>query len=280
MPINGVGVPTFTIRAGRGTNDSSISFALLRGRAPRSDSEAVIGPATASDVHAKVGDTIRVGSERVPVRVVGEGLFPSDVHAEFDEGVWVTPAELDRLVPPDPHGRVVAVRLPRGADKRAAMARLRHALPPTTDVIAADVPVELTNLRNVRTLPIFLSGFLALLAIGAMSHLLVTSARRRQHDFAVFRVLGLDRRSTRLVLNSQGTAIALVGLIVGIPLGLALGRTAWRLVTEQVPLADVPPFALAALLIGPITVIVVNLLAVWPGRRAADVHPAEVLRRE
>ena len=104
----------------------------------------------------------------------------------------------------------------------------------------AEVPVELANLRNVRTLPVLLAGFLALLAVGALSHVLLTSARRRGHDFAVLRALGLDRWRTRLILNSQATAISVVGLVIGVPLGIVLGRTLWRLVTDRVPLVNVP----------------------------------------
>ncbi|MDQ1499527.1 MAG: putative transport system permease protein, partial [Actinomycetota bacterium] len=110
---------------------------------------------------------------------------------------------------------------------------------------------------------------------------LLASARRRRHDFAILRAIGLDRRRTRLVLNSQGTAIGLVGLVVGVPLGLALGRALWRLISHQVPLVDVAPFALVAvLLVVPVTVVVANALAVWPGHRLARRRPADDLRTD
>ena len=145
----------------------------------------------------------------------------------------------------------------------------------------AEVPVELANLRNVRALPVLLAGFLALLAVGALSHVLLTSARRRGHDFAVLRALGLDRRRARLIVNSQATAIGLIGLVIGIPLGIVLGRALWRLVTERVPLVNVAPFALlGVLLIVPASMILANALAVWPGQRVARLHPAEIFRDE
>jgi ABC-type lipoprotein release transport system permease subunit len=141
--------------------------------------------------------------------------------------------------------------------------------------------VEVANLRNVRTLPLLLAGFLALLAVGALSHVLLTSARRRRRDFAILRALGLDRRRTRLILNSQATVIGLVGLVVGVPVGVVLGRVLWRLVTDRVPLANVAPFAvIGVVLIVPITVLVANALALWPGQRVARLHPAEILRDE
>jgi ABC-type lipoprotein release transport system permease subunit len=133
----------------------------------------------------------------------------------------------------------------------------------------------------VRTLPVLLAGFLALLAVGALSHVLLTSARRRRRDFAILRALGLDRRRTRLILNSQATAIGVVGLVVGVPVGVVLGRVLWRLVTDRVPLTNVAPFAvIGVVLIVPITILVANALALWPGQSVARVHPAEILRDE
>src|SRR6185295_18306827 len=82
-----------------------------------------------------------------------------------------------------------------------------------------DVPVELVNLRNVRTLPIVLAVFLAVLAVAATWHVLMTSARLRRREFAILRALGLTRRGMRSVLNAQATTIGAAGLLVGIPFG-------------------------------------------------------------
>ncbi|MCU1461649.1 MAG: hypothetical protein JWO37_1724 [Acidimicrobiales bacterium] len=281
VPIGGVGVPTFAIRQVDRVRQAAIGFQLVEGRAPLIDGEVVLGPATARSLHARVGDTVKIGDQQLPARVVGEGLFPSDVHAEFDEGAWLTAARLDAVVPPDAHGRFLAVRAISRKDVPATAAGLRRALPSDTDVSPAEVPVELGNLRNVRRLPVLLAGFLALLAIAAVSHVLVTSSRRRRHDFAIMRALGLERRGARLAVSSQGSAIGIVGLVFGVPIGVAAGRAIWRLVTQRVPLADVAPFALAAVvLIVPITAVVVNALAVWPGRRVVRLPPAEALRTE
>ena len=145
----------------------------------------------------------------------------------------------------------------------------------------ADLPPELVNLRNVRGLPTLLAGFLALLAIAALGHVLATSVRRRRHEFAVLRALGVTRRGVRLILSAQGTAIGVAGILLGIPLGLAVGRMGWQAVTGQVPLLYESPFGvLAVVAVVPIAIAVANLLAVWPGRRAAKLRPAEVLRAE
>ena len=95
------------------------------------------------------------------------------------------------------------------------------------------------------------------------------------------RALGLNRRSARLILTTQSTVIGLFGLVVGVPLGIVLGRVGWQWVARRVPLEDVPPFALiAVVLIVPATVAIANALALWPGRRVARIRPSEVLRAE
>jgi ABC-type lipoprotein release transport system permease subunit len=284
--VGGVGVPTFAVRD-NGTGKPNVALAVTSGRAPTADGEAAIGPATARDLHVGMGGSVAVGDRGESVRVVGIGLFPDDVHAEFDEGLWLTPAALDKIwSPPDTPDegadyRTIALRFPPGTDVDATVAAIQNTMGDDVLIATASVPVELSNLRNVRTLPLLLAGFLALLAIAAVSHVLATSARRRRQDFAILRSIGLNRRSTRAVLNAQGTSIGLVGLLVGLPLGVVIGRTGWHVVANRVPLQDVPPFALlAVVLVVPVTVFVVNALAVWPGRHVARVRPAELLHVE
>jgi hypothetical protein len=211
------------------------------------------------------------------------------VHAEFDEGLWLTPAQFDAIVPPTPPGgsqtdfRGVAVRFASGTNVPAAASRLSARLGPLAqDVSPPSAPDELINLGNVRVLPDVLAGFLGLMGVAALSYVLFGSAQRRRRDFAVLRAMGMRRRTARLVLNVQGTSIGLFGIVIGIPLGLAVGRTGWRFIAEQVPLAYVAPLALLSIVvIIPVTIVLANSLAVWPGHLVARSHlPARELRVE
>ena len=75
--------------------------------------------------------------------------------------------------------------------------------------------------------------------------------------------------------------LAVIGLLFGVPLGLAIGRTVWRVVADYTPVQYVPPMAVwALLLVGPAALLIANLLAAWPGHRAARLRIAHILRTE
>ncbi|MET0914005.1 MAG: FtsX-like permease family protein [Acidimicrobiales bacterium] len=287
LPVDGVGVPTFAVRPTPGADVSPIDLVLTSGRAPEGTDEAAIGPASAADLGVGVGDEVTVGATDQQVSIVGEALFPTDVHATFDEGLWLDGEGFDRAAPAELNEvegvqRQVAIEIADGASEEEVVAALQASVGDQfEDLGPAVTPVELSNLENVRMLPRVLAGFLALLAVGALGHVLATAARRRRQDFAVLRALGLTRWDSRVVLNVQGTVIGLVGLLVGIPAGIALGQLGWAVVAESVPLAVVQPVAaLAVAALIPLALLVANGLAVWPGRRVARLRPGEVLRTE
>ena len=286
--VGTVGTPTFAVRPLAGDHTAPIGFTLTSGRAPQAPDEAAIGPATAKDLGVGIGDTVTVGRSDRPIHIVGEALFPSDVHTEFDEGLWITPARFDAVVPPPSSGpssideRVVAVRFTPSVSLRHGITHLAALVGhQADDVSPPSEPDELTNLSNVRALPEVLAAFLGCIAVAALGSVLLSCARRRRHDFAVLRTLGMTRGGVRTVLNAQSTAIGLFGLAVGVPLGLAVGRLGWRSIAERVPLFDVAPFALVAVvLIVPATILVANLLAIWPVRVTLAHRPGEELRTE
>ena len=140
---------------------------------------------------------------------------------------------------------------------------------------------EVQAVKDVAALPLALSAFLAVLAIGAVGHALSIAVSRRRHELAVLRALGLTRWQSRLVVGTQATLLAVIGLAFGIPLGLILGRVLWHAAADMAPLAYQPPLAaLALLLIVPLALLAANLLAAWPARRAARLQAGQILRTE
>jgi ABC-type antimicrobial peptide transport system permease subunit len=126
-----------------------------------------------------------------------------------------------------------------------------------------------------------LGTFLALLAAGVLGHALTTTTRRRRGDLAALRAVGMTRRQSGMIVLTQATVLAIVGLAIGVPLGIALGRVLWRIVADSTPLAYRPPVtALALALVVPAVFLTVNLIAAPAARRAARLRVAEALRSE
>lgn len=231
LPVNGVGIAVFDVKRIRG----DLSLVTVKGVAPERDGEVALGPATAQQLGVGLGDEVSIrGRRTVKLRVVGFALFPHEVHSGFTEGAWVTSARMRTIGPVTDveHQtgveQTAVVRWEPGADNARSLAAMKKAFGSTDrEVSAAELPPELINLKRVRTVPLILVTFLVLLAISALGHVLVASIRRRRRDFAVLRSIGFTRRMTATVVGSQSTSVGLVGLIAGIPIGLALGRLAW-----------------------------------------------------
>jgi predicted lysophospholipase L1 biosynthesis ABC-type transport system permease subunit len=143
------------------------------------------------------------------------------------------------------------------------------------------MPSNIDNVDELGALPAVLAAFLALLATVAAAHALVSTTRRRRHDFAVLRVLGFVGRQARRTVRWQALTVAAVGLLVGVPVGIVAGRRLWSALAHAIGVVDdwSLPWLMVALAVA-VTVGVAVLLAIPPGRMATRVPPGRVLRTE
>jgi ABC-type lipoprotein release transport system permease subunit len=276
--VDGTDVPLYSLRSLTG----SMQFAVLSGRGPDGDNELALGPRSAARLGAGIGDIITVGASRRAMTVVGIALLAQTPHTSFDEGAWLTPGGLDTTT-----GTVCCT----GVRDDVMYLRVRSGVPvETVQAELADhgmyaevpiVPPDVTNLSNVRGLPLLLAAFLVLLAIGAVAHALLTGARSRFHDLAVLRALGLTPRQAAACVTWQAAIIGGMALAIGIPLGIVVGRQVWHLLADSLSFVYVGPVVgVALLLIVPVALAVLGVMALWPARGAARLHTAEVLRTE
>ena len=256
---------------------------LVEGRAPAAMNEVVLGTKTADALAVDVGDQVegRIGDRSLTFRVVGLGVLPEVAVAAtaplgLGQGVAMTFEALRRLNP-QASSNVFLLELAAGADRRATLDRLER------DASAAvpERPADVANWGRVSGFPYVLAALIAAAAIAVLAHALVTSIRRRRRDLAILKTLGFERRDVRLTVAWQASTVAAVGLLLGLPLGVGIGRFAWNLFAEElgvVPEAVVPIWP--AVLVVPATLLLANLVALVPGRIAAGTRPALVLRAE
>jgi FtsX-like permease family len=266
----------------------AIPVVITSGRLPESADEVVLGPRTLAAMHTHVGARVELTGNNGPATytVVGTGLVPVGPHNGYADGGWVTQHGYDAIFKGFKFHLVLVTLRPdarthdAGTILAAQLAKTDPALK-GAEFGPPDPLGEVAELREVRVLPMILGLFLALLAIGAVGHALATAVRRRSHDLAVLRALGMTQRQCRWVVVTQATVLAMIGLVFGVPLGLAVGRSVWRAVADYTPIEYVPPIAVWALfLVGPVAVVLANVLAAWPGHRAARLRVAQILRTE
>ena len=114
----------------------------------------------------------------------------------------------------------------------------------------------------------------------AVANVLVVAVRRRRHDFAALRAMGLTSAQIVRTVLWQATTVAVVGLILGIPVGLVIGKWSWSLLASQLGMVPVPVLPVAATVAIALAVVVLaNLVGIVPGMRASR-SPGSVLRAE
>jgi hypothetical protein len=283
LVIGGNGTAGYSLTPVRG----DLRYELLDGREPVAPDEIALGPATAKSLDRGVGDRVHVEGDRgsARVKVVGITLLPQTAHSSFDQGGWMTRRGLRSVASTElDEGdveRAIGFTVEPGTDLEALADRLADPLGPTARVEQTALPQDVYQLRNVRSLPRVLAIFLALLGIAAVGHVLVTAVRRRRGDIAILRAVGFRPVQAAACIGWQATIVGVIGLVIGIPLGIVAGRLAWRWVADNTPLLYAGPVAIAGvLLVVPLTIVVTNLLAALPARRAARIRPATVLRTE
>lgn len=255
---------------------------VIAGRAPEGPDEILLAPKTLDSLGLRVGDSVQVRVVRTRrMRIVGRGVVPEATFNELGWGAAMTWQAYSRLAhvpsqsPPQPYS--FEARIALGADRRATLARLerRFVWP------APGPPQTIADFGGVRTLPLVVSALLAAIATAALAHALVMAIRRRRRHLAALKTLGFDRRQIQATIAWQATTFAAIGLLVGLPLGVALGRWAWTLLAEQIGVVpdSVTPVPLI-LLVVPAAVLLANLVAILPARAAAMTPAASVLRAE
>ena len=182
------------------------------------------------------------------MRVVGKVLLPATSHTDYDVSGWMTKPGLERAIGAGDDGieDYLLVRWAPGTDVQAASTRLVKLGGQDLFSQPAVIPTAVVDLGRLTDLPLVLGVFFALLACATVAHALVTTARRRRHDFAVLRSIGFTRRQSRIAIAWQATMLTVIGVLIGVPLGIAVGRLTWRWLADDYPILYVPPLALAA----------------------------------
>ena len=288
---------------------------LLAGRAPVGEDEIALGAQTLAAIGGHLGQSVSVTvnqgitggpGPRHLMRIVGVAVLPAFSRGGFaptglGTGAVLPAAVLSSSVASQSQTATlgcttsvtcynfILLRYRPGADLAAGAARITAALRqsgcPVGSCIVAPVadqrPGDIKNYASIRDTPLVLAAVLAVLAIGTLAHVLLTGVRRRRRDLALLKTLGFTRSQVLGVVAWEASAFAAVALLAGLPLGVLAGRWAWAYFADAAGASAQAVVPLPAVLLAiPVTLLIVNLIAAWPGWTAARLRPALVLRAE
>jgi putative ABC transport system permease protein len=274
-------------------------FSTVDGHLPSGDGAQIgLGAETMRQVGAHVGSVVHVtvsgpsGRTRTaPFRVVAQVSFPElEGTVSLASGALTTNTGIEDALfcPPGPGraacrqekmGTGILARVVSGPRGQAA---INHYLATYSSIATPAVtPTSLINFGEAVNFPLIFGTMLAVFGAATLTHLLVVSVSRRRREIGLLKVLGFVNRQVASAVAWQATTLGLVGIVIGVPLGVAAGQAIWRAFANNlgvVPVSVVPIWLVAVLVAG--VIMVANLLAIGPALAATRSKPARLLRAQ
>jgi hypothetical protein len=166
-----------------------------------------------------------------------------------------------------------------GPQGHIALTRLAREYP--SDVNFPVPPTNLVNFGEAVNFPLIFGAILILFGAATLLHVLVVSVTRRRREVGLLKALGFVRRQVALSVGWQTTTIALVGIVIGVPVGIAVGRGVWGVFAHSLGVLSVTTVtAWVIIVVAAATIVVANVLAIGPAFVASRSRPASLLRSE
>lgn len=295
LTVNGHSVPGIGLRPG--TNQLLPTIAA--GRVPAGLGEIALGGRTLRELHLHLGDTVDVGvagsTLTQPETIVGQVVLPTlgvpgGDNTEIGVGAVVRipggPVSSAALDPLTHMPTTIAMEFPNNQPPSV----IANALGPYAQRVTSgrwtmlsrtQRPSDIVGLSHVDTAPIVLAGVMAAVIIGAIVFALFGSLRSRHREIAVLKSLGFVRRQLASAVAWEATMLSVVACAAGLILGIAAGRWAWMLFSDSLGIARSTELPLGLLVAtAAVTLLVANVAAIVPARRAARTPAAAILRGE
>ena len=286
-------IPTIGLSHGKGR---LVGPAVVSGRLPRRPGEIALGASTLRALDHEVGQDIAVqinGARRV-MHIVGQAVFPAFDQGSFtatDLGVGAVVNAVD-LVPP---GTALAdsyvfvlVRFAPGHEQADQVAQFGRAsasfcagVQQSTCFVTTQQPFDIGNYARIQDIPQILAVVLAVMGAAVLAQLVILWVRVRRREIAILKTLGFVRRQVVALFAWQASTLAVFSLLVGVPLGIAAGRTAWALFANELGIgtSSLVPGTRIALLI-PAVLLIALVVAAVPAWSASRRRPGTALRSE
>ncbi len=283
------------------TPNASVAPPVLTGHALEAPNQVVFGASTLTQLHRRIGQTVTFDNgvdKPTRLEIVGTATLPAigagqTLHLEIGTGAVIS----ELLIPERDRGfgdlpnspEAVFVRFRVGADPAAGLRSLEKIAaevagilghgPPA--VLPVQRPAEIVNYRSMGDTPAVLGAALATGATFALGLTLLASVRRRRRELALLKTLGFTRRQLAATVAWQASIAITVGVILGVPLGIIIGRALWDKFATALHVVSQPTVpALTIALVVAAALVLTNIVAAIPGLQAARTPSALLLHDE
>ena len=138
-------------------------------------------------------------------------------------------------------------------------------------------PFDVADVVRLRPVAIWLAAAIVVLGVAALLHALILTVSRRRHDLAVLAALGLPSRQLGASIGWQAATFGVIGVVLGIPLGILVGRIGFRALADTLGVVDVAELPLGA--VGAIVAAVALVTVIAARRPGHRRHPCAPGRR-
>ncbi len=289
LTVNNVLVGTIPATSIRGP----LLFSTVDGHPPKGPGQIGLGATTMRLVGAHLGSIVHVTlrNRTTPFRVVSQVSFPviAGGIVSLGTGALITIGGLyDGFCPPGA-GHAACVQLVKQHSNAGILASvvpsprgqavINHYLNGYSSATLRVTPTSLVNFGEAVNFPLIFGVMLAVFGAATLAHLLVVNVSRRRREIGLLKVLGFVNSQVVSTVAWQATTVALVGIVIGVPLGVVIGRAVWEAFTNNlgaVPVSVVPILVLGGLVAG--VLIIANLIAVAPALIARRSKPGDLMR--
>lgn len=298
--IDGEPVPFVAALAGF----ESIPLPVIEGALPDADGEIALGALTAERLGLAVGDRAKLTTpygEREAI-VSGVVVLPTAGPFESDRVSLGTGALLseqfttsvlgdaERLSGVDSEdvtegaASFVVIDLADGVDSGRFLAGISDEFR-TWDLNGFDPfvyadpvrPAPVADVAAMKAVPMALVGVFALAMLVGLGLGIAAATRARRRELSVLRALGFVGRQLRASVRWHALCVVGVGLVIGTPVGLALGRVSYRSFADRLGFLPEPVVLPGSILaIGAAALGMGLLAAAGPARQAARASVAEL----
>ena len=272
-------------------------FSTVQGHAPNAPGQVGLGATTMRQTGAHVGSIVRVtvlspsGTRRtVPFRVVADVSLPVLGNAiSLGTGALFTLAGYeDAACSPGPMRDACRMNVAQSTNggmlvsfvpgARGAVAVNRYLDRYQSLAALAITPTSLINFGEAVNFPLLFGAVLAIFGAATLLHLLMVSVNRRRREVGLLKIVGFVKLQVGSTVAWQAATVALVGIAIGVPLGVVVGRATWLAFASNLGAVPVSVVPIELILLLSVSVLVAAvLLSVAPALVAIRAKPRDLL---